>query len=295
MESIGMGADFHHPTSIQTKEMQDWTLDKKWALVVGNQDMLADSGSKLQQKVEYWLTKLGTKEARTSSTFKSFRILVSGKPLDWIEQFIQSGGLVLVLDILSDTEKIRALKKGTDKESTGKDLLELQNECILSLFKLLNNRTGMNAVMSIQGAVGRIALNLDIPSPSQRAVVIQIITALTLIGNGHAQVLKGFTQYRNLKKENKRFETLVSYLSNADDQHSRLDLVKLINVLINTEDIDLRVSIRNEFIALGLEDVFKKIKEKIDEESELDLIIQIQDVYFQQKDEDERVILFKIN
>lgn len=89
-------------------------------------------------------------------------------------------------------------------------------------------------------------------------------------------MLDAFTSYKTAKREKTRFSHLTDSLRQAVDPEYITICLALINALVNSpEDIDDRVSLRNEFLRLGIDVVLASLKKSFHVEDEPDLHTQV--------------------
>jgi hypothetical protein len=89
-------------------------------------------------------------------------------------------------------------------------------------------------------------------------------------------VLDGMTHYKNKNGEIHRYESLVKNFEQSVHLDMKVAYMSFINALINVPtDIDMRISIRNEFIRLGITHVIEKFKAMADEKEDIELVTQI--------------------
>ncbi|KAF7246882.1 Formin-like protein 3 [Varanus komodoensis] len=128
--------------------------------------------------------------------------------------------------------------------------------CILCLRAIMNYQYGFNLVMSHPHAVNEIALSLNNKNPRTKALVLELLAAVCLVRGGHEIILAAFENFKEVCKEQHRFEKLMEYFRNED---SNIDFMvacmQFINIVVHSvEDMNFRVHLQYEFTKLGLEE-----------------------------------------
>ncbi len=101
-------------------------------------------------------------------------------------------------------------------------------------------------------------------------------------------VVDAMNDFKNKKGEEQRFELLVKNFASSVHMDLKVCLscfclivceisyMTFINALINIpSDLDMRVSIRNEFLRLGLKEIVDNFKKKCDLTTDIELLTQI--------------------
>ncbi|XP_039221649.1 formin-like protein 3 [Crotalus tigris] len=146
--------------------------------------------------------------------------------------------------------------------------------CILCLRAIMNYQYGFNLVMSHPHAVNEIALSLNNKNPRTKALVLELLAAVCLVRGGHEIILAAFENFKEVCKEQHRFEKLMEYFRNED---SNIDFMvacmQFINIVVHSvEDMNFRVHLQYEFTKLGLEEFLQKSRHTESEK----LLVQIQ-------------------
>ncbi|KAJ1563053.1 Disheveled-associated activator of morphogenesis 1, partial [Cladochytrium tenue] len=123
-------------------------------------------------------------------------VSLRSRPIRWISNFIDNGGLSILLNNLRELEE----------ENRHDEFEELYIKCLKSL---MNNKIGLSAVLDNEGALNVIALSLRSPSARTRALVLEIFGAVCLIPGGHKCVLEGMDALAETAGIRSRFEAVV--------------------------------------------------------------------------------------
>jgi len=284
MEKLGLGKDFKHPTAVQTKSMAQVSVENKWAMVCQYKLSEVQKQGKIEDTPNFWTSKL--KAEVSFSLLKDLRIVLGAAPLDWLQQFINAGGLSNLLDILGKVEHELHRRTMTDEKIKKEDeQVQMQYECVRCLQVLLNNKAGLSGAISTESGIKKMCLCLDMPE-EYAVKIVKLLTLVCVMHDGHRKVVEGLVHYRNVKKEKSRFGVLVSILDKATTMDAKISYLTFINAIINSPaDIDLRIAIRQEFSRLGVDEVIKKLKATIKPETDIDLETQV-DVFEEEAQDD---------
>ena len=142
----------------------------------------------------------------------------------------------------------------------------------MAIKAIMNNRVGLMTVAKTKDAIKilTLCLNSKALEDGLKGDVLSILTVLCMteddpangVSNCHGTVLSSFNSFREHYREKRRFQSLVNALRSATTNISlKAKYLALINALINeAPDIDLRVSIRNEFLSLGVQEALNEFK-----------------------------------
>ncbi|CAK5091774.1 unnamed protein product [Meloidogyne enterolobii] len=126
---------------------------------------------------------------------------------------------------------------------------------ICCLRALLNNKFGVVAVFSNRQAIYCIVRAILHPSFKTKALVLDMLSAIVTLTDGHELVLGAFNKFRSAYNEIFRFQTLVRCFKcpgvNVDFLAS---CIKFINVMVHSSsDMNQRVALQYEFTIFGLD------------------------------------------
>ncbi|KAH0629145.1 hypothetical protein JD844_010993 [Phrynosoma platyrhinos] len=153
--------------------------------------------------------------------------------------------------------------------------------CILCLRAIMNYQYGFNLVMSHPHAVNEIALSLNNKNPRTKALVLELLAAVCLVRGGHEIILAAFENFKEVCKEQHRFEKLMEYFRNED---SNIDFMvacmQFINIVVHSvEDMNFRVHLQYEFTKLGLEEFLQKSRHTESEKLQVQIQAYLDNVF----------------
>ncbi|XP_077322934.1 inverted formin-2 isoform X2 [Lithobates pipiens] len=197
----------------------------------------------------------------------------------WMVQFLELSGLDLLLEALD-----RLSGRGVSRIS---DAL-LQLTCINCVRTLMNSHKGIEYIVNNEGYVRKLSQALDTSNVMVKKQVFELIAALCIYSpEGHALALDALEHYKAVKNQQYRFSVIISELSATDNVPYMVTLLSVINAIIfGTEELRIRVQLRNEIIGLQLLDVLTKLRDLEDE----DLLVQVY-VFEEAKSEDDEDLL----
>ncbi|XP_053330980.1 inverted formin-2 isoform X2 [Spea bombifrons] len=198
---------------------------------------------------------------------------------NWMVQFLELNGLDLLLEALD-----RLSGRGVSRIA---DAL-LQLTCISCVRTLMNSTKGIEYIVENEGYVRKLSRALDTSNIMVKKQVFELLSALCIYSpEGHALALDALEHYKAVKSQQYRFSVIMSDLSTTDNTPYMVTLLSFINAIIfGTEELRLRMQLRNEFIGLQLLDLLTKLRDLEDE----DLLIQTI-VFEEAKLEDEEELL----
>lgn len=129
-------------------------------------------------------------------------VQLRSRPIRWISNFVDNGGLETLLDNLGRIEE----------ENRHDDHEELYIKCLKSL---MNNKIGLCAVLDSENSLIIIAQSLRSKSFRTRALVLEIFGAVCLIPGGHRTVLEAMDALAEMAGFRFRFEIVLYCLWEA--------------------------------------------------------------------------------
>ncbi|CAF0956935.1 unnamed protein product [Brachionus calyciflorus] len=186
-----------------------------------------------------------------------FKLLITTRPSNFVDTFLNKNGLDFLLELLS------ALKYEWRYHPVHFNLIH----CIRGI---LNSNSGCKAILNHDTALNILVQSIYVSDIKLKIKVIEIISPLCLWKIGRDRVLGAFTHFKEYARESFRFQYIVNLLAfqNGCDESLneklKVSIISLINLVIGEkkvdkenllEDLDERLSLRMEFIKLGLQDV----------------------------------------
>ncbi|CDW98870.1 hypothetical protein, partial [Sporisorium scitamineum] len=238
----------------------------------------------------------------------SLRVTLSSAKLSWIDSFLYCDGLGALEHIMrQETDGIiGGLNGSRSRQAERKDMSDaVLLEAVKCLRTLMNVELGFEKVLEQPNLVNYIAFALRSPSYKLRLQVADVLAALCVLSldDGHRMVCGALSELKVVSGERFRFAFLVedlkpdasSDLLNDDDIEDtdaseaieweyKAAAMVLVNAITNSpEDLEERVSLRDEFARRGLNEVLVSLRYVDPPES---LATQIQ-VYAEEKQEDQ--------
>jgi len=269
-------------------EMEAWTNDKKWILLIQNKDKIKDNEEKMKQKgslyetPQFYLSLLRENTSTNKKLMSDLRVCLASNTMSWINNFLSLGGFIEVLKIFQTFQ----LKQDKDQS----DYLIII-DCINCIKSLLNSQAGIKSVMTTSHTFKLLILCLDTSYPAElRNLVLQLTAALTLLPQvGHSFVLEAIDNFKNVSREKSRFQTIiegVKLVTKSQIQYEYMaSFMTLVNSIVNSPtDLQVRIGLRSEFTTLKVIELIEPCKGITD-----DLDTQI-NVFFECLEEDSEEI-----
>ncbi|KAI8145922.1 hypothetical protein BJV82DRAFT_535287 [Fennellomyces sp. T-0311] len=205
-------------------------------------------------------------------------------PLSWVRQFIESRGLQVITNVIGILNR---------RETKREEDLQMEAEILKCFKSLINNRWGAREAVSHPECIYQIVLSLVSPPIQTRKLVCEVLAFLCHVDlpKGQETVLKGMDKLREYRREFGRFDAWFKLLDatldgrgrmgslvgasddvrrlgaqqGAPDSHLSdyaLSNMMLVNSLISVvEDVEVRVHLRNQMNACGLQAITDKLLE----------------------------------
>ncbi|XP_061190244.1 inverted formin-2-like [Saccostrea echinata] len=194
---------------------------------------------------------------------------------NWTREFLSSGGLDALLDII-DIMGNRRVKKFFEA-------LKL-SECVVCITKLVNSKQGLSFLIQNGSYTKKLVKALDTNHAMVKKQVFELFAALCVYSkDGYSLTVDALDSYKIMKKQRYRFSVVVNELRKADLIPYKTTLMAFVNcIIVANKELQERVRIRNEFVGLNILDMLNDLRNKDEEE----LIIQC-DVFDDEKASDD--------
>ncbi|KAN0009757.1 hypothetical protein ACTFIU_007058 [Dictyostelium citrinum] len=244
-------------------EMELWTNDKKWMLLVQNKDKIKENEEKMKQKGSLYETpqfylSLLRENASIQKTISDLKVSLASNKLSWIDSFIGLSGFDEILKIF------QTFQLKPDKNSI--DFIILF-DCVNIIKSILNSQSGVKSVMTTSHTFKVLVLCLDLSYPPElRNAVLQLTAALTLLPSvGHSYVLEAIENFKVSNREKVRFQTIIEgarSVSNTQVHYEYLtSFMNFVNSIVNSPaDLQVRIGLRSEFTSLKLIELISNSK-----------------------------------
>ncbi|XP_069130922.1 inverted formin-2-like isoform X2 [Argopecten irradians] len=194
---------------------------------------------------------------------------------EWIQGFLDNGGLDRLFDIVDSV--------GSKRVNQLSDAMLLL-ECVACIKSVLNSRLGLDYLVQHGAYTKKLVKALDTNNVMVKKQVFELLSALCVYSSeGYVLAMDALESYKSQKKQRYRFSLIVNELRMAELVPYKTTIMGFINcILVATETLDDRISVRNEFIGLNLLDLINNLRNEDDD----DLIIQC-DVFDEEKQSDD--------
>uniref|UniRef100_A0A8D2PRD9 Protein diaphanous homolog 2 n=1 Tax=Zosterops lateralis melanops TaxID=1220523 RepID=A0A8D2PRD9_ZOSLA len=262
--------------------LRDKDLSTKREMVVQYISATAKSGGLKNSKHECTLSsqeyihelRSGISDEKLLNCLESLRVSLTSNPVSWVNNFGHEG-LGLLLD---------ALEKLLDKKQQESIDKKNQHKLIQCLKAFMNNKYGLQRILGDERSFLLLSRAIDPRQPHMMTETVKILSAICIVGEENIldKLLGAITTAAERHNREERFSQIVEGLENHEFIQLQVACMQLINALVTFPDeLDFRIHLRNEFLRCGLKKILPALKDK--ENDELDIQLKVFD---ENKDED---------
>uniref|UniRef100_A0A8C0U7J1 Diaphanous related formin 2 n=1 Tax=Cyanistes caeruleus TaxID=156563 RepID=A0A8C0U7J1_CYACU len=225
----------------------------------------------------------GISDEKLLNCLESLRVSLTSNPVSWVNNFGHEG-LGLLLD---------ALEKLLDKKQQESIDKKNQHKLIQCLKAFMNNKYGLQRILGDERSLLLLSRAIDPKQPHMMTETVKILSAICIIGEENIldKLLGAITTAAERHSREERFSQIVEGLENHEFIQLQVACMQLINALVTSpEDLDFRIHLRNEFLRCGLKKILPALKDK--ENDELDIQLRVFD---ENKDEDHFELSHRLN
>ncbi|XP_077184582.1 formin-like protein 3 isoform X4 [Paroedura picta] len=274
--------------------LRQYDNEKKWDLICDQERFQVKNPphtyiQKLKSFLDPGVTrkKFRRRVQESTKVLKELEISLRTNHIGWVREFLndENKGLDVLVDYLSFAQCAVIYTTLPSRKALKNSRLVSQKDdvhvCILCLRAIMNYQYGFNLVMSHPHAVNEIALSLNNKNPRTKALVLELLAAVCLVRGGHEIILAAFENFKEVCKEQHRFEKLMEYFRNED---SNIDFMvacmQFINIVVHSvEDMNFRVHLQYEFTKLGLEEFLQKLRHTESEKLQVQIQAYLDNVF----------------
>ncbi|XP_070317895.1 protein diaphanous homolog 2 isoform X1 [Odocoileus virginianus] len=209
----------------------------------------------------------GISDEKLLNCLESLRVSLTSNPVSWVNNFGHEG-LGLLLDVL---EKLldKKQQENIDKKN--------QYKLIQCLKAFMNNKFGLQRILGDERSLLLLARAIDPKQPNMMTEIVKILSAICIVGEENIlDKLLGAITTAAERNNRERFSPIVEGLENHETLHLQVACMQFINALVTSPyDLDFRIHLRNEFLRSGLKTMLPDLKEK--ENDELDIQLKVFD------------------
>uniref|UniRef100_A0A8C0ETS5 Protein diaphanous homolog 2 n=1 Tax=Bubo bubo TaxID=30461 RepID=A0A8C0ETS5_BUBBB len=215
----------------------------------------------------------GISEEKLLNCLESLRVSLTSNPVSWVNNFGHEG-LGLLLD---------ALEKLLDKKQQESIDKKNQHKLIQCLKAFMNNKYGLQRILGDERSLLLLARAIDPKQPHMMTETVKILSAICIVGEENIlDKLLGAITTAAERHNRERFSQIVEGLENHEFLQLQVACMQLINALVTSpDDLDFRIHLRNEFLRCGLKKILPGLKDKDNEELDIQL-----KVFDENKEED---------
>ncbi|XP_070358108.1 protein diaphanous homolog 2 isoform X2 [Equus asinus] len=209
----------------------------------------------------------GISDEKLLNCLESLRVSLTSNPVSWVNNFGHEG-LGLLLDVL---EKLldKKQQENIDKKN--------QYKLIQCLKAFMNNKFGLQRILGDERSLLLLARAIDPKQPSMMTEIVKILSAICIVGEENIlEKLLGAITTAAERNNRERFSPIVEGLENHEALQLQVACMQFINALVTSPyELDFRIHLRNEFLRSGLKIMLPDLKEK--ENDELDIQLKVFD------------------
>ncbi|XP_066212140.1 protein diaphanous homolog 2 [Saccopteryx leptura] len=209
----------------------------------------------------------GISEEKLLNCLESLRVSLTSNPVSWVNNFGHEG-LGLLLDML---EKLldKKQQENIDKKN--------QYKLIQCLKAFMNNKFGLQRILGDERSLLLLARAIDPKQPNMMTEIVKILSAICIVGEESIlDKLLGAITIAAERNNRERFSPIVEGLENHEALQLQVACMQFINALVTSPyELDFRIHLRNEIFRSGLKTILPDLKEK--ENDELDIQLRVFD------------------
>ncbi|XP_078219693.1 protein diaphanous homolog 2 isoform X5 [Callithrix jacchus] len=209
----------------------------------------------------------GISDEKLLNCLESLRVSLTSNPVSWVNNFGHEG-LGLLLD---------ELEKLLDKKQQENIDKKNQYKLIQCLKAFMNNKFGLQRILGDERSLLLLARAIDPKQPNMMTEIVKILSAICIVGEENIlDKLLGAITTAAERNNRERFSPIVEGLENQEALQLQVACMQFINALVTSPyELDFRIHLRNEFLRSGLKTMLPDLKEK--ENNELDIQLKVFD------------------
>ncbi|XP_068921383.1 protein diaphanous homolog 2 [Petaurus breviceps papuanus] len=224
----------------------------------------------------------GISEEKLLNCLESLRVSLTSNPVSWVNNFGHEG-LGVLLDLL---EKLldKKQQENIDKKN--------QHKLIQCLKAFMNNKFGLQRILGEERSLSLLARAVDPRQSNMMTEIVKILSAICIVGEDNTlDKLLGAITTAAERNNKERFSPIVEGLENHEALQLQVACMQFINALVTSPyDLDFRIHLRNEFLRSGLKKMLPGLKEKDNDELDIQL-----KVFDENKDDDLHELSHRLN
>ncbi|XP_071069094.1 protein diaphanous homolog 2 isoform X3 [Dasypus novemcinctus] len=205
----------------------------------------------------------GISDEKLLNCLESLRVSLTSNPVSWVNNFGHEG-LGLLLDVL---EKLldKKQQENIDKKN--------QYKLIQCLKAFMNNKFGLQRILGDERSLLLLARAIDPKQPNMMTEIVKILSAICIVGEENIlDKLLGAITTAAERNNRERFSPIVEGLENHEALQLQVACMQFINALVTSPyELDFRIHLRNEFLRSGLKTMLPDLKEKDNDELDIQL------------------------
>lgn len=247
-------------------------------------DQDASRPKRVESTPQFNAQALQATEISTLDDLRRLRVELSYVSPQWIRQFVEMGGAISLVRIMSN------LHDRADRKKKGVQIPQMVEECIRCLNYLMRDESITQQIVEAQGATRAIVQSMryarclknsgkesKILTSSATVTLARIICLMCIVPGLHPKIVEELFKIRENSKKKNRFFGLVSRLTDTTvGLDLRVEFLTLVNALVNApEDVWTRGDIRRQLTEAGMPNAIRLLKDHPPTPAYAELDIQI--------------------
>ena len=234
----------------QAKRLRTLSPENKWQIIQQNKSLVESNSKNEDDDPNLYISAISNPEKINLEKLQNLRVNLSSKPVVWLRSFVQFGGLQAFSKLLTFYEM--------NKKYTEKDFKVMLEVC-LSLRSLMNNSTGLEAVMSAPQFIRHIVALINVKHIKIQTIALELCACLVLLNsNGYASVIEAMHFNQHTYRYKTPYSALLKVLATDGMDYPEVAVwgLALINSLLShPENIESRMTLRASLNEAGLDNI----------------------------------------
>ncbi|KAJ6248594.1 protein diaphanous [Anaeramoeba flamelloides] len=207
-------------------------------------------GSQLQKQAktaEEYIKELSTQP--TLEIIRKLSVELRTSQISWVKEFVEASGHAHLLNLL----RVTLISSEND--------LNLILECSKAVKSLMNNTSGLMAVLKLENSTKILALGLTCSSEKVLQIIMDLLAAISTFPDFNEKVNECINNV-HFEKKLLPYSLILNILTQSDDVELKTSAMTLIHGLTSNPDIAQRIQVRFAMFEIGLGDWLEIVNRK---------------------------------
>eukprot|EP01096_Ripella_sp_DP13-Kostka_P014378 TRINITY_DN647_c0_g1_i1.p1 TRINITY_DN647_c0_g1~~TRINITY_DN647_c0_g1_i1.p1 ORF type:complete len:1074 (+),score=617.15 TRINITY_DN647_c0_g1_i1:530-3751(+) len=204
---------------------------QKWAMICSNSSLVNTTQTTKSNTPEHFiqLLKSNTMELRDAEVL---HVSLRSEQMSWLKHFIELNGLTIFFDRFRQT--VREAKRTSNDE-----LVTLVVEFVGCAKAAMNQQTGLDAVLTTNGAIETLADSIEIVFDKNKISVLEILAVVSIISDEKNSLVHKLVEQQSVM--------LLDLLCNNSDLRIKSAVLTVANALLSRMDAKQRYAFRKKW------------------------------------------------